>query len=55
MREPELQPWVTEKDLLAKKSLLLTEELQHAVDRFYFSHYCTSFRTGAFARANSTM
>ena len=26
-----------------------------AIDRFYFNHYCLSFRSGAFARANSTM
>ncbi|EJD46069.1 hypothetical protein AURDEDRAFT_63375 [Auricularia subglabra TFB-10046 SS5] len=55
VREPELQPWVTEKDALVKKNITVTEELRYAVDRFYFSHYCTSFRTGAFARANSTI
>jgi hypothetical protein len=26
-----------------------------AIDRFYFNHYCLSFRSGAFARANSSM
>ncbi|KZV99091.1 hypothetical protein EXIGLDRAFT_712467 [Exidia glandulosa HHB12029] len=55
VREPELQPWVLEKDIALKKNVKLSDEVQHAIDRFYFSHYCTSFRTGAFARANSTM
>lgn len=38
-----------------KKNYALTEEISSAIDRFYFNHYCQSFRTGAFARANSSM
>ena len=34
---------------------LLTPEIQGAIDRFYFNHYCRSFGSGAFARANSSM
>ena len=55
VREPELQEWVTHKDAFQKKDFEVTDELKSAIDRFYFSHYCTSFRTGAFARANSSM
>jgi hypothetical protein len=33
----------------------LTQEMLGAIDRFYFNHYCQSFRNGAFARANSSM
>jgi hypothetical protein len=33
----------------------LTPEILDAIDRFYFNHYCRSFGSGAFARANSSM
>ena len=36
-------------------TLPLTQEMLTAIDRFYFNHYCQSFRSGAFARANSAM
>ncbi|KAH7107375.1 hypothetical protein BKA62DRAFT_683171 [Auriculariales sp. MPI-PUGE-AT-0066] len=55
VREPELQGWVTHKDAFHKQEHEVTDELRTAVDRFYFSHYCTSFRAGAFARANSSI
>ncbi|KAF8894700.1 hypothetical protein BD779DRAFT_1502479 [Infundibulicybe gibba] len=34
-----------------KKKHELTREIGSAIDRFYFNHYCQTFRTGAFARA----
>ncbi|KAI0274399.1 hypothetical protein BGY98DRAFT_993836 [Russula aff. rugulosa BPL654] len=32
-----------------------THEVMSAIDTFYFNHYCQVFRSGAFARANSSM
>ncbi|KAL1947332.1 hypothetical protein VTO73DRAFT_14293 [Trametes versicolor] len=55
IREPELQDWVTQTKPEAKRNYPLTEEMRLAIDRFYFNHYCQSFRSGAFARANSTI
>lgn len=55
MREPELQEWVTSKDTSLKKRYELTKEIASTIDRFYFNHYCRVFRTGAFARANSSI
>jgi hypothetical protein len=55
MREPELQDWVSKMKPEEKKVFPLTEEISLAIDRFYFNHYCQSFRSGAFARANSSM
>lgn len=55
MREPELQQWVTIQKPEEKKKYPLTEEIESAIDRFYFNHYCNVFRSGAFARANSSM
>ncbi|KAI0695432.1 hypothetical protein C8T65DRAFT_744000 [Cerioporus squamosus] len=55
VREPELQDWVTQMKPEAKKNYILTDEMRLAVDRFFFNHYCQSFRSGAFARANSTI
>lgn len=54
-REPELQEWVTQNKPEKKINFQLTEEMRFAIDRFYFNHYCHSFRSGAFARANSSM
>ncbi|KAK7467073.1 hypothetical protein VKT23_004134 [Stygiomarasmius scandens] len=54
-REPELQEWVAKMKPEDKKNFPLTDEIAQAIDRFYFSHYCQSFRTGAFARANSSI
>ncbi|KAK7054953.1 hypothetical protein VNI00_003416 [Paramarasmius palmivorus] len=54
-REPELQDWVTKTKPEDKKSYPLTPEIAEAIDRFFFNHYCKSFRSGAFARANSTI
>ncbi|KAJ7582843.1 hypothetical protein C8J56DRAFT_1005754 [Mycena floridula] len=53
-REPELQEWVSMQGD-DKKNYSLTDEISQAIDRFYFSHYCQSFRSGAFARANSSI
>ncbi|KAI0329832.1 hypothetical protein GY45DRAFT_827575 [Cubamyces sp. BRFM 1775] len=55
VREPELQDWVTQTKPEAKRTYRLSEEMRLAIDRFYFNHYCQSFRSGAFARANSTI
>ncbi|KAJ3991526.1 hypothetical protein F5050DRAFT_1802118 [Lentinula boryana] len=54
-REPELQEWVAKLKPEEKQSYQLTDEIAQAIDRFYFNHYCQVFRTGAFARANSSM
>jgi hypothetical protein len=54
-REPELQEWVTMRDNVKKKVYELTDEIRFAIDRFYFNHYCASFRSGAFARANCSI
>jgi hypothetical protein len=54
-REPELQEWIDNPKPEQKKQEPLTQEILSAIDRFYFNHYCESFRSGAFARANSSM
>ncbi|KAI1788498.1 hypothetical protein LXA43DRAFT_894527 [Ganoderma leucocontextum] len=55
IREPEMQDWVNQSKPENKKNYQLTEEMALAIDRFFFNHYCQSFRSGAFARANSTI
>ncbi|KAI0747647.1 hypothetical protein C8Q80DRAFT_1353629 [Daedaleopsis nitida] len=55
VREPELQDWVNQSKAEAKKAYVLTDEMRLAIDRFFFNHYCQAFRSGAFARANSTI
>ncbi|KAF7796739.1 hypothetical protein EIP86_007922 [Pleurotus ostreatoroseus] len=55
VREPEMQEWVTTKPATKKRDYPLSEEMRFAIDRFYFNHYCQVFRSGAFARANSSM
>ncbi|TFY69275.1 hypothetical protein EVG20_g3222 [Dentipellis fragilis] len=54
-REPELQEWVNHPNPEQKKTFALTQEILSAIDRFYFNHYCSIFRSGAFSRANSSM
>ncbi|KAG7092398.1 hypothetical protein E1B28_008755 [Marasmius oreades] len=54
-REPELQEWVTRTKAEGKKRYPLSDEITNAIDRFFFSHYCKQFRSGAFARANSSI
>jgi hypothetical protein len=54
-REPELQEWIDYPKPEQKKQQPLTQEILSAIDRFYFNHYCETFRSGAFARANSSM
>ena len=50
-----MQEWVGHKNQKEKMSYRLSQEMLDAIDRFYFNHYCRSFRSGAFARANSSM
>lgn len=50
-----MQDWVTQAKPEDKMNYTLTEEMALAIDRFYFNHYCQVFRSGAFARANSSM
>ncbi|KDQ06742.1 hypothetical protein BOTBODRAFT_39397 [Botryobasidium botryosum FD-172 SS1] len=54
-REPEMQGWINAKTEREKIAYPLTEDMRLAIDRFYFRHYCTSFRRGAFAQANSSI
>ncbi|KAI6036071.1 hypothetical protein BKA83DRAFT_104189 [Pisolithus microcarpus] len=54
-REPEMQDWVHAQNGPSKLACPLTPEIAECIDRFYFNHYCTSFRHGAFARANSSI
>ena len=53
--EPEMQGWLKLNNPEEKMNYPLTKEIEFAIDRFYFNHYCQSFRSGAFARANSSM
>ena len=55
VREPELQGWLNQPKLDKKMHYPLTNEVLSAIDSFYFHHYCQIFRSGAFARANSSM
>ena len=50
-----MQEWVSHKKPKEKMSYRLNQDMLDAIDRFYFNHYCRSFRSGAFARANSSM
>ncbi|KAF8652731.1 hypothetical protein AX16_004230 [Volvariella volvacea WC 439] len=54
MREAEMQDWVTRKPE-EKQRYQLNPTIMAAMDKFYFNHYCQHFRSGAFARANSTI
>ena len=54
-REPELQGWVKHQSKKEKMKYRLKQDMLDAIDRFYFNHYCQCFRSGAFARANSSM
>jgi hypothetical protein len=54
-REPELQEWINHPNRREKMQYPVTQEMLDAIDRFYFNHYCKSFRSGAFARASSSM
>lgn len=55
MREPEMQDWISMSKPEEKKACPLSEEMELAIDRFFFNHYCQAFRNGAFARANCSM
>lgn len=54
-KEKELQSWINAKSRKDKVKHALTDEMKIAIDRFYFNHYCKSFRSSAFAKANSTI
>ena len=54
-REPELQEWMNHPNRKEKMHYSVTQDMSDAIDRFYFNHYCKSFRSGAFARASSSM
>jgi hypothetical protein len=54
-REPELQEWINHPNRKEKMRYSVTQDMSDAIDRFYFNHYCKSFRSGAFARASSSM
>ncbi|GAA5848571.1 hypothetical protein JCM8547_004555 [Rhodosporidiobolus lusitaniae] len=49
--EPEIAPWITEKDVAVKIAAPLTPDMRLALDRFFFNWYCTWFRGGAFGVA----
>ncbi|KAJ7489860.1 hypothetical protein B0H11DRAFT_2156691 [Mycena galericulata] len=51
---PYVAKWIRSKPA-ERKQYPLTEEITSAIDRFYFNHYCSQWRSGAFARANSSM
>ena len=50
-----MQEWVNLRRKKEKLNYPLTRDMLETIDRFYFNHYCLSFRSGAFARANSSM
>ncbi|KAF8325996.1 uncharacterized protein EI90DRAFT_3231088 [Cantharellus anzutake] len=54
-QEPEIQDWINKKLVTDKINYQLTDEMRFAIDRFYFSHYCLMFRSGAFARCTRTI
>ena len=50
-----MQGWLYHPNPKEKIHYPVTSEMLSAIDRFYFNRYCESFRSGAFARANSSM
>ncbi|KAF8447483.1 hypothetical protein L210DRAFT_849761 [Boletus edulis BED1] len=54
-REPEMQDWIHHPNAASKLAYIVSPEMSACIDRFFFNHYCASFRNGAFARANSTI
>lgn len=55
VREPELQEWINLPKSEERRRYPLSDEILSAIDRFLFNHYCQTFRSGAFARANSSI
>ncbi|KAG5652343.1 hypothetical protein H0H81_005364 [Sphagnurus paluster] len=55
MREPELQEWVSGMKPDEKQRYIITEEMSSAIDRFYFNHYCASFRRDPHELQQSSM
>ncbi|KAG9318865.1 adenylate cyclase associated N terminal-domain-containing protein [Chiua virens] len=54
-REPEMQDWIRQTNSSTKLAYPVSSEMAACIDRFFFHHYCASFRNGAFARANSSI
>ena len=50
-----MQDWLKQQKSEERRRYPLSDEMLSAIDRFYFNHYCQTFRSGAFARANSSM
>jgi adenylyl cyclase-associated protein len=50
-----MQEWLKKQKSEERRRYLVSDEMLSAIDRFYFNHYCQTFRSGAFARANSSM
>ncbi len=55
IREPELQDWLNLPKAEQRIKQPMTPEMEAAIDRFYFNHYCRMFQSGAFARATASM
>ena len=55
IREPELQDWLNLPKPEQRIKQPITPEMEAAIDRFYFNHYCRMFQSGAFARATASM
>ncbi|THH08214.1 hypothetical protein EW145_g2858 [Phellinidium pouzarii] len=53
--EPEMQEWLHLSKPDQKLKYQITLEMRTAIDRFYFSHYCHIFQSGAFARATASI
>ncbi|KAG0146474.1 hypothetical protein CROQUDRAFT_44351 [Cronartium quercuum f. sp. fusiforme G11] len=54
-KEPEMADWLREKDQIKKKAAVMSASMSIALDRFFFSHYCNWFRSGAFGKAISSI
>ena len=50
-----MQGWLTQNKTEDRRRYPLSDEILSTIDRFYFNHYCQTFRSGAYARANSSM
>lgn len=55
MRELEMQEWMSLKTNEEKIGYIISDDMRFAIDRFYFNHYCLTFRHGMFARCNRSM
>ena len=50
-----MQEWLKQPKSEERRRYPLSAEMSSAIDRSYFNQYCQVFRSGAFARANSSM